>query len=227
MDLPSLLFGGTILVLRRVAAPADPPQQGRLFMASGKAVRAAQFLRSAQTGGVQNEETVLESLETAAAAGTAPPVTGFDALPGEDKAAVEGALAKLDTPEAMSPDEAFALEAIIIPDGRPAVDIRNDDYRVDHQDWLHLNGDAARATILPRIPAIGRIEIPEHPSLPYAGTGFLVGDGLLMTNRHVAELLVRGLGRKGLVFRPGYTGEINFVEEAGRTGMVQFSIDEA
>ena len=192
-------------------------------MPDGKAVRAARFLRTAQTGGVQNEETVLESLATA----TAPPVTDFDTLRGKDKAAVEGAFAKLDTPEAMDPREEFALEAIIIPDRRPAVDIRNDDYRVDHQDWLHLNAEAARATILPRIPAIGRIEIPEHPSLPYAGTGFLVGDGLLMTNRHVAELLVRGLGRKGLVFRPGYTCEINFVEEAGRTGENQFRIDEA
>ncbi len=192
-------------------------------MSHDKAVRAAQFLRTAQTGGVENEETVLESL----AKTTAPPVMDFDNLRGEDKAAIEGALAKLDTPEAMDPSEEFAVEAIIIPDRRPAVDIRNDDYQVEHQDWLHLNAEAARATILPRIPAIGRIEIPEHPSLPYAGTGFLVGDGLLMTNRHVAELLVAGLGRKGLVFRPGYTGEINFVEEVGRTGETQFQIDEA
>jgi endonuclease G len=192
-------------------------------MASGKAVRAASFLRNAQTGGVQNAENVLESLATS----TAPPVTGFESLRDEDKKAVEGALAKIDTPEAMEPQEEYALEAIIIPDRRPAVDIRNDDYRVDHVDWLHLNDAAARATILPRIPAIGRIEIPEHPSLPYAGTGFLVGDGLLMTNRHVAELLVRGLGRNGLSFRPGYTGEINFVEEAGRSGGVQYRIDEA
>jgi endonuclease G len=194
-------------------------------MASGKAARAALFLRNAQTGGVQNEETVFESLDAATA--TTPPVTNFDALHDDDKAAVEGALAKIDTPEAMEPQEEYALEAIIIPDRRPAVDIRNDDYRVDHVDWLHLNDAAARATILPRIPAIGRIEIPEHPSLPYAGTGFLVGDGLLMTNRHVAELLVRGLGRNGLSFRPGYTGEINFVEEAGRSGGVQYRIDAA
>ena len=100
-------------------------------MASGKAVRAAQFLRNAQTGGVQNAESVLESLATSAAA-AAPPVTGFEGLRDADKKAVEGALAKLDTPEAMAPDEAFALEAIIIPDRRPAVSIQNDDYRVDH-----------------------------------------------------------------------------------------------
>ena len=187
------------------------------------AERAVNFLRKAETGGLDTQETVMESFT----ARTAPPVTGFDALPPDDRMAVEGALAKLDAPERMDPREQDVLEAIIIPDKRPVIDIHNDDYEVAEQDWVHLNGAAARAAILPAIPAIGRLDIPAHPAIPYAGTAFLVGDGLLMTNRHVAELFVAGLGRRGLVFRPGLTGQMNFAQEQGRPGDTYYEIDQA
>ncbi|MBJ6121862.1 DNA/RNA non-specific endonuclease [Sphingomonas mollis] len=156
----------------------------------------------------------LESLELPGAGGEAP-VTDFDALPDAHKNAVEGAAAKLDRPEQMTPSEHFALEAIIIPDRRPAILIADDDYRVTHRDWLHLNDPAVRALITPAIPAIGRLELPDRHDIPYGGTAFLVGPGLLMTNRHVAELFVDGAGR-GLSFRPGASAAMNFVEEAAR-----------
>ena len=60
------------------------------------------------------------------------------------------------------------------------------------------------------IPAVGRIELPGHPSIPYGGTGFVVGRDLLMTNRHVAELFANGLGRRQLVFKTGRTAGIDF-----------------
>lgn len=37
-------------------------------------------------------------------------------------------------------------------------------------------------------------QLPNSPSIPYAGTGFVVGEGLLMTNRHVAQLFSQGVG---------------------------------
>lgn len=40
---------------------------------------------------------------------------------------------------------------------------------------------------------------------PYGGTAFVVGEGLLMTNRHVAEIFAAGLGDRDLRFRPGIT----------------------
>ena len=43
-------------------------------------------------------------------------------------------------------------------------------------------------------PLIGRVELPNSPILPYAGTGFVVGKGLVATNRHVAQIFSRGLG---------------------------------
>jgi len=109
--------------------------------------------------------------------------------------------------------ERFALEAIIIPDKRPAVNIVNGDYEVTHPLWLQLNGDAAKAKIKPALPSIGRIELPGHPSYPYGGTGFVVGNGRLLTNRHVAEIFCGGLGLRGLVFRPGHRAGIDFKRE--------------
>lgn len=88
----------------------------------------------------------------------------------------------------------YALEAIIIPSHRPPILIRNGDYTVRHKDWLHLNSPAVKALVKPGISAACRIELPGS-DVPFLGTGFLVGDDLLMTNRHVAEEFVDGVGR--------------------------------
>ena len=112
-------------------------------------------------------------------------------------------------------------------DRRPVINVWNDDYEIAEKDWIHLNHPEIRERILPAIPAIGRLDLPDHPSIPYAGTAFLVAPDVLMTNRHVAELFVSGLGRRGLVFKPGLAGMVNFVEEEKRKGDVSFRIDEA
>ncbi len=49
-----------------------------------------------------------------------------------------------------------------------------------------------RARIEAVIPSVGRIELPGQTRIPYGGTGFVVGPGLVMTNRHVAELFAEG-----------------------------------
>ena len=52
---------------------------------------------------------------------------------------------------------------------------------------------SVKSTISARFPKIGRIDLPLNLLIPYGGTGFVVGDGLLMTNRHVAQLFSGGL----------------------------------
>lgn len=141
-------------------------------------------------------------------------------LPPEHVDLAESAARKFATGAEMSPPEVFALEAIIIPDKRPAIDIINGDYTVSHKDWLHFNKDAdvpIKTNIRRAIPSIGRIELPHHPTLPYGGTGFVVGDGLLMTNRHVAEIFSSGLGIRNLVFRAGYETGVDFLRERDST----------
>ena len=80
-------------------------------------------------------------------------------------------------------------EALIAPKVRPALFIQGDQIsEPDLPMWEFLEEDAFRARITTAAKSIGRIEVPGHPRLKYAGTGFLVGDGLLLTNRHVAQI---------------------------------------
>ncbi|MDT8855374.1 DNA/RNA non-specific endonuclease [Paracoccaceae bacterium Fryx2] len=127
----------------------------------------------------------------------------------------QGAVETLRSGGALDARAAAAVEAIILPRLRPVVDIRQGDFVLDDPLWAHLaQGDAA-GHLRRAIPAVGRVEMPGHATIPYAGTGFVVGEGLMMTNRHVAELFARGLGRAGLEFRPGLRAAVNPAREAG------------
>lgn len=122
---------------------------------------------------------------------------------------------KFERDEDLTFDEVFRAEAIILPLMRPAILVRRNDYTVKHQKWLHLNDDGsdARTSILSAIPSIGRINVPSNAAIPYAGTGFIVGENLLMTNRHVAELFADGLGQGDVSLKPGASVNIDFKAE--------------
>jgi endonuclease G, mitochondrial len=116
-------------------------------------------------------------------------------------------------------DHQFALEAIVMPFHRPVVDIVDGSFSPTQltNNWRHLNEADVKQRLEATFVSIGRLEIPDHPTLPYAGTGFVVGDGLLMTNRHVAELFARGLGNSGLHFISGQSANVDFLRENGPT----------
>lgn len=117
----------------------------------------------------------------------APPVAAETLNSGLDKLAA-GRHADL------TPSEVFGLEAIVLPQNRPVVFVRGGTYDDLGAPWMDLNAAAVRTRINPLLPLIGRIELPTSPILPYAGTGFIVGDGLIATNRHVAQIFAQGLG---------------------------------
>lgn len=125
-------------------------------------------------------------------------------------------LRKFDDEEELTFEDAELAEAIILPLKRPAPLVKRDDYSVKHQMWLHLNEEgSARSGILSAIPSVGRINIPSNSAVPYAGTGFIVGENLLMTNRHVAELFANGLGENNVALKPGASVNIDFKAEHG------------
>jgi endonuclease G, mitochondrial len=114
---------------------------------------------------------------------------------------VQRAVEKVRTNQLPSHDEQFALEAIVFPDKRPVFDIINDDFTIANPMWSLFDTDQdIHSRIRDVIPSIGRIEVPDSTLVPYLGTGFVVGDGLLMTNRHVAEAFATGLGLSNLNF---------------------------
>src|SRR5688500_18755392 len=89
----------------------------------------------------------------------------------------------------------LALETIV-REGRPALTIR-DNKIVEAGPEIEESArpiatrlKEAAAVINPFIPLIGRIDVANHPSnFPYVGTGWLVDTDVVVTNRHVAELI--------------------------------------
>jgi endonuclease G, mitochondrial len=90
--------------------------------------------------------------------------------------------------------EMFGLEAIVMKENRPVVFVRGNSYDDVGESWSSLNTPEVKTRLSSLFPLIGRIELPTSTLVPYAGTGFVVGKGLIATNRHVAEEFSRGLG---------------------------------
>ena len=175
---------------------------------SGSSKRLKSYLESILPSGAVEE--LADAQETVMRMGGAQAGRGRKS----DGQKAHAAMQKLAMGQDVTAEEAFLVEAIIIPDKRPAVDILDGDFTVAQADWAHYSEDAdLKANILAAIPAVGRVELPDHSSLPYGGTGFLVADNLIMTNRHVAAIFASGLGREGLRFIPGQTAAVDFKRE--------------
>ena len=121
---------------------------------------------------------------------------GFESLGPGNVAAAEAGLQKLaeDRVQEITPSEMLGLEAIVLPRNRPVALVRGDLYDDLDGPWVSLNDDVIKKRIASLLPLIGRVEVPSSPILPYAGTGFVVGQGLIATNRHVAQLFSQGRG---------------------------------
>ena len=121
---------------------------------------------------------------------------GFESLGPGNVAAAEAGLQKLaeDRVQEITPSEMLGLEAIVLPRNRPVALVRGDSYDDLDGPWVSLNDDVIKKRIASLLPLIGRVEVPSSPILPYAGTGFVVGQGLIATNRHVAQLFSQGRG---------------------------------
>lgn len=134
-----------------------------------------------------------------------------DELSGDE---VLGVQKKLFTEAELTQRDEFILEAIILPDLRPALFVSDDTYRIDHPAWPdYVQGSPAHAHFRQALPSVGRIELIGHPGVPYGGTGFVVGDGLVMTNRHVAQIFASGVGVGGVRFIDGLGSAVDFQRE--------------
>jgi DNA/RNA endonuclease G (NUC1)/phospholipase C len=103
----------------------------------------------------------------------------------------------------IEPSEQFVLEAIVLPKVRPVVFITGDSTYEDLPDpWQSLNAPPLKRRLGALFQCIGRVELPNSPLVPYAGTAFIAGNGRLITNRHVAQLFAQGLGTT-ISYRPG------------------------
>jgi hypothetical protein len=152
--------------------------------------------------------------------------------PANMPATFEGALAtqameKLKDPDAdrPTPAELAALE-MMVRMMRPAPkyedgkldDLGEQEFHDNFKNWRQFG-----ALLEPLKGAIGRIEIgPDEP----AGTGFLVADGVLVTNRHVLDFLSRGTrvlqSGQGRVRFQAEVNPVNFEPPVPIEGVIAF-----
>lgn len=125
------------------------------------------------------------------------------------------------------------VETIVRPMARPVLVIR--DNQVTTQ-FLGPESEVWRGRIQNAqpfldkvIPAIGRVEVANHPDYNWVGTGWLVAPDIIVTNRHVAREFGRQ-GSNGFAFKTGLNGgsmtaRIDFLEEHQRFTSLEYSLD--
>lgn len=122
----------------------------------------------------------------------------------------------------------LVYETVVRTVGRPVLPILSGSYEIpatkDYNLWREPL-TASREILAHVIPSVGRIEVPEI-DFPFVGTGWLVDDDLLITNRHVATVFAARAqdGTAGFRFRPGRTARIDFLEEYERPNALEFSL---
>lgn len=129
-----------------------------------------------------------------------------------------------------------ALESIILSKGRPVLAVVNDevDTKViddDAADEIRKRLANAKGHLDLAIRAVGRIEVQNNPTYEWCGTGWVIDDGIIVTNRHVAEVFAMRSGND-FVFRPGLfpgamqSALIDFLEEIGNSASREVPLSE-
>jgi hypothetical protein len=125
------------------------------------------------------------------------------------------------------------LETIVRSQGRPVLTIRNNRATTEFlgpESEVWAQRIKAATSILDRvIPAVGRVEVTNHPNFLWLGTGWLVADDVMVTNRHVAVEFARR-GNAGFSFRMGLNGapissRIDFLEEHLGTTSLEYAVE--
>lgn len=125
------------------------------------------------------------------------------------------------------------LETIVLRTGRPVLAVQDGAAVLEFSDAESRTWQgrlrAAKKILSPVIQAVGRIEVQHHPLFDWIGTGWMVDEEVIITNRHVANEFARADGKK-FVFRKGNSGKtlipsIDFLEEIDRDGELNFTIE--
>jgi len=153
----------------------------------------------------------------------------------EDVSAVRGAVANFDRTRPIL--EITQREAIVLKIGRPVLFVEKDRvtfpevFKDDESGvWRRRLERAPR--IGPRLLAVGRINVKNHESLNWIGTGWLVGPDIIVTNAHVAdEFATKKDGGTDYAFRKNFRGRmmlasIDFREEYSNDEHDEFTVQD-
>jgi endonuclease G len=143
-------------------------------------------------------------------------------------------IATLEDLEVERPAPAFEvppeLEAVVLLENRPALLIRKNRFEVPSAEAWAETLSAHRALIEARLPSVGRIEVDDGGGYWHAGTGWVIADRIIVTNRHVAQIFAGKQGAGG-AFRVNFTGapyraRIDFREEYQEADPFEVAVEE-
>lgn len=120
-------------------------------------------------------------------------------------------------------DESVGLEAIVRFTARPAILVQAGSFPVPPPPWGVL--EDFRPSIEATIRRVGRIGAAGLLSVPYCGTGFLVGEDVVITNCHVARLFSESQDGQAWAFRSGLRPSIDLAENPDADPPIEFAID--
>jgi endonuclease G len=125
-------------------------------------------------------------------------------------------------------DDRPMTEAIVLEVGRPVLLVRDDTFEPPESGVWRQRLMASRAKIESIIPSVGRVEISNHPDFDWAGTGWMIADDVIVTNRHVALTFARRQGNQ-FVFLKSFLGpmssRVDFKEEHDTSGVHEVEIE--
>jgi hypothetical protein len=140
----------------------------------------------------------------------------------------------VDENDNVAAEAAAAAESIVKAVGRPVFIIADNKVTEDFSGpsseiWKQRIVDA-RDRIDRVIPAVGRIEVNNHPDFTWVGTGWLIDSDVIVTNRHVAVEFGRRDNAR-FVYRTGLNNapmvsRIDFLEEYQRSAAAEFVVAE-
>jgi endonuclease G, mitochondrial len=121
-------------------------------------------------------------------------------------------------------------EAIVLIKGRPVLFVRNGVIEQAELDTVEAMLKGIREAMVKPISAVGRIELSDHDTYEWCGTGWRTDEDLIVTNRHVANIFVQRQDRI-FKFRLNQMGKqvrarIDFREEYKGMESEEFGIAE-
>lgn len=151
-----------------------------------------------------------------------------EALKEKVLAGARAGLAKVnqgEPPQNFTLAEHVGLEAVILTNGeRPSLFVRGgfiDLEAPDIGDW-DLDLRRIKSKIREVTASVGRIDIPERPW--FAGTCFVVAEGLVITNRHVLEVIAKQDAAGDWTFKWPEKTTVDFIAEDGAAATTKFKV---
>lgn len=124
-----------------------------------------------------------------------------------------------------APESLGQAEAIIVRFGHPSLLVQGGTYKKPKLKTWQKRLDPHRSAIDRAIAGVGRIELRGHASHKWVGTGWMIDDRIVVTNRHVARFFAE-TARGRVAITPGVTPFIDYREEHGSTQAFETEVAE-